>query len=57
LLRFRSVHGISTDWFSILSFSGVIFGYIYGVIFYHERITWPKLIGTAMILLGVYGVK
>jgi len=57
LLRFYGISRVTTEWFSILSFMGIIFGYIYGWIFYRETITVPKLIGTLLILYSVYNVK
>jgi drug/metabolite transporter (DMT)-like permease len=57
VLRFYSVSRLTTEWFSVLSFAGIIFGYLYGWIFYHETITWSKLIGTMLIVYSVYNVK
>jgi drug/metabolite transporter (DMT)-like permease len=57
LLRFYSVHLVTTEWFSILSYVGIIFGYLYGWIFYRETISWTKLIGTLMIFFAAYNVK
>lgn len=57
LLRFYSIPRLSAELYSILSFSGIIFGYLYGWWFYKEQITPAKLIGTLLILLSVYKVK
>jgi drug/metabolite transporter (DMT)-like permease len=56
LLRFTSVHQVSTELYSILSFTGVVFGYLYGWLFYAEKITWSKLVGTACILVSALNV-
>lgn len=57
LLRFYSIAQISTEWFSVLSFTGVIFGYLYGWIFYGEMINLSQIIGTLLIVYSVYQVK
>jgi drug/metabolite transporter (DMT)-like permease len=57
LLRFYSLPYLTTEWFSILSFSGIIFGYLYGWIFFGETINFRKIIGTILIILSVYKVK
>lgn len=57
LLKFYSATNTTTEWFSILSFTGIIFGYIYGYVFYGENITLLKLLGTSLIVGSVYGVK
>lgn len=57
LFRFYSMHQMTTEWFSILSFSGIIFGYLYGWFFYGEKINMFKLIGTLLIILSAYKVK
>jgi len=57
LLRFYSVPRLSTEVYSVLSFSGIIFGYLYGWYFYGETITPSKLMGTLLILYCVYRVK
>jgi drug/metabolite transporter (DMT)-like permease len=57
LLRFYSLPQLTTEWFSILSFSGIIFGYLYGWWFYHETINLSKIIGTLLIIFSVYQVK
>lgn len=57
LLRFYSLPNITTEWFSILSFSGVIFGYLYGWSFFGESINLHKVIGTILIMLSVYQVR
>lgn len=57
LLRFYSIAQISTEWFSVLSFTGVIFGYLYGWIFYGEMINLLQIIGTLLIVYSVYQVK
>jgi drug/metabolite transporter (DMT)-like permease len=57
LLRFYSLHQMTTEWFSILSFSGVIFGYLYGWFFYREPITWSKLAGSLLIIYSAYQVN
>jgi drug/metabolite transporter (DMT)-like permease len=56
LLRFSSLFSLSTEWFSILSFSGIVFGYLYGWSFYGERLNWSKVIGTLLIIYGAYHV-
>lgn len=57
LLRFYSIPETTTEWFSILSFAGIIFGYLYGWIFYRETITTPTIIGTLLIIYSAYRVK
>lgn len=56
LLRFNSLSVLSTEWYSILSFVGVIMSYVYGWWFFQESITWTKLLGTLLISTGVIGV-
>lgn len=57
LLYFYSLPLLTTEWFSILTFIGVIFGYLYGWFFFNEAITVPKMIGTVLIMLSVYQIK
>jgi len=57
LLRFYSIHQLSTEWFSVLSFVGILFGYLYGWIFYSETINSSKIIGTSLIIYSMYKVK
>jgi drug/metabolite transporter (DMT)-like permease len=57
LLRFRGLSMLSPEMFSILSFSGVLFGYAYGWLFFKERLQWSQLIGTLMIIYSVIKIR
>jgi drug/metabolite transporter (DMT)-like permease len=57
LLRFYSISGLSTEWYSMVSFIGIIFGYLYGWLLYGEMINSSKVIGTLLIMGSLYGVK
>lgn len=57
ILRFYSIHKITTEWFSILSFIGIIYGYLYGWVFYREKINTSKILGTLLIVFCAYRIK
>jgi drug/metabolite transporter (DMT)-like permease len=49
VLRFYSIPKISTLTFSLLSFFGVAFGYLWGIIFTKEKPTMKGLLGSGLI--------
>jgi len=51
LLRFYSINKLSPSIYAILSYIGIIFAYIYGILFNKEKITIKKIIGTLMVII------
>ena len=51
-LRFLSINHIPTTLYAYLSFFGIITAYIYGYFLSGEPITWIRIIGTLLIVIG-----
>ncbi len=56
LLRFFSIPRIPIEWFSILSFAGVISAYIFGYSFFGEKITGYHIFGTLAIIFAIWRI-
>jgi len=56
-LRFYSIPLISIEWYSILSFINIIFGYIFGWILLGEKVTKGHIAGTSLIVYAIYQIK
>ena len=57
LFRFYGIPRVTTEIYSILLFIGVITAYLFGWFFLSEGITLYHIIGTVLILFGVYNVS
>lgn len=53
VLRFYSIPRTSTIIFSLLAFVGVLSGYIWGIVFAKERISWLSILGSILITFSV----
>jgi drug/metabolite transporter (DMT)-like permease len=56
VLRFYSIPRTSTIIFSLLAFVGVLSGYIWGILFAKERLSWLSILGSILITFSV-GIK
>lgn len=54
--RFFSIPRIPIEWFSILSFAGVISAYIFGYSFFGENITGYHIFGTLAIIFAIWRI-
>lgn len=53
LARFFAIPRISTLLFSLLSFIGVAFGYVWGMLFTDDKPTWRGMVGSALIVSSI----
>ena len=56
VLRFYSIPRTSTIIFSLLAFIGVLSGYIWGLLFTNEKLSWLSILGSIFITCSV-GIK
>jgi len=56
VLRFYSIPRTSTIIFSLLAFIGVLSGYIWGILFAKEKLSWLSILGSIFITCSV-GIK
>jgi drug/metabolite transporter (DMT)-like permease len=53
-LRFFAASRLAPRIYAPLSYFGIVMAYIYGFIFSGEKITWQKIVGTLLIIGGVF---
>lgn len=53
-LRFFAASRLEPSIYAPLSYVGIVMAYIYGFVFSGEPVTWLKIMGTAMIIVGAY---
>ena len=53
-LRFFAASRLKPALYAPLSYVGIVMAYLYGFIFSGEMITWQKVVGTLLILIGIF---
>jgi drug/metabolite transporter (DMT)-like permease len=53
-LRFFAASRLKPSLYAPLSYVGIVMAYLYGFIFSDEMITWQKVVGTLLILGGIF---
>jgi drug/metabolite transporter (DMT)-like permease len=53
-LRFFAASRLKPALYAPLSYVGIVMAYLYGFIFSGEMITWQKVVGTLLILVGIF---
>ena len=53
LMTIWSYRGVEVSQGTLLETSGYIFVFLFDIAVFHERVTWKKLAGTALILAGI----
>lgn len=51
-LRFYSSQKMNPIWFAVLSYLGIIFAFIYGMVFNNEQLKKQYVLGTIFIIVG-----
>jgi len=53
-LRFFAASRLEPRLYAPLSYFGIVMAYVYGFVFSGEQITWQKMVGTLLIIGGVF---
>jgi drug/metabolite transporter (DMT)-like permease len=56
-LRLHSLTLISTEWFSALTFTSAVAAFLFGWVFFSEKIQWNHILGSAIIFYNIFQVK